>query len=144
MPQTPPPLSITVSVSFQSDSSQVERSDYRFAYRIRITNTATLAVQIVGRHWLIHNAHGEQQEVHGLGVVGQQPLLAVGETFEYTSGCHLSTATGTMQGSYLCVTETAEAFECPIPLFELNAQGHATPTPVWPDEPADPAQRVLH
>lgn len=94
---------------------------YSFAYTITITNTGEVPAQLISRHWIIANALGQTEEVKGLGVVGNQPLLKPGESFQYTSGCRLRTASGTMHGSYFCVAEDGERFECEVPLFVLDA-----------------------
>jgi ApaG protein len=93
---------------------------WTFAYTITIRNAGDVPAQLISRHWIITNELGEIEEVKGLGVVGQQPLLKPGESFEYTSGCRLRTASGTMQGSYFCVAEDGERFEVDIPLFVLD------------------------
>lgn len=98
---------------------------YSFAYTITITNTGEVPAQLISRHWIIANAMGQTEEVKGLGVVGNQPLLKPGESFQYTSGCRLRTASGTMHGSYFCVAEDGERFECEVPLFVLDAGGAA-------------------
>ncbi len=105
-----------------------EQGFWSFAYTITISNTGEVPAQLIARHWFITNELGEVEEVKGLGVVGQQPLLRPGESFEYTSGCRLRTASGTMRGSYFCVAEDGERFEVEIPPFMLD----------------DGAQRVLH
>jgi ApaG protein len=94
---------------------------YVFAYHIRITNTGSMAAQVVSRTWNINDANGHTDKVRGLGVVGHQPLLQPGETFQYTSGTRLRTATGTMHGSYFCVAEDGEKFDVDIPMFVLDA-----------------------
>jgi ApaG protein len=101
---------------------------YCFAYTITITNTGQVPAQLISRHWRITDAAGQTEEVKGLGVVGHQPLLKPGESFQYTSGCRLRTPSGTMQGRYFCVAEDGEHFETEIPTFFLD----------------DGAQRVLH
>jgi ApaG protein len=88
---------------------------YSFAYTITIRNTGDVPAQLISRHWIITNELGEIEEVKGLGVIGQQPLLKPGESFEYTSGCRLRTPSGTMQGSYFCVAEDGERFDVEIP-----------------------------
>ncbi len=115
---------------FLPEHSSPERGIYGFAYTITITNVGEVAGQLIARHWIICDAHGGVQEVKGLGVVGQQPLLQPGESFEYTSGCRLATASGSMHGSYFCVAEDGERFECPVPLFSLEATavGGAAPS----------------
>ena len=84
-----------------------------------ITNAGSVPTQLISRHWLITDGNGKIVEVKGLGVVGHQPLLAPGQSFEYTSGSQLATPAGTMQGSYFCVAEDGERFEAPIPAFSL-------------------------
>lgn len=119
---------IQVQPQFLPDQSSPEQRLYSFAYTITISNTGDVPAQLISRHWVITNELGETEEVKGLGVVGQQPLLKPGESFEYTSGCRLRTSTGTMQGSYFCVAEDGERFDVEIPAFVL----------------ADGSQRVLH
>jgi ApaG protein len=111
------------------EQSAPEQKVWTFAYTITITNTGEVPAQLISRHWIITNELGETEEVKGLGVVGQQPLLKPGESFEYTSGCRLRTASGSMQGSFFCVAEDGERFEVEIPPFLLDDGG---------------SQRVLH
>jgi ApaG protein len=94
---------------------------YAFAYTITITNTGTVAAQLISRTWHINDARGVHERVRGLGVVGHQPLLQPGESFQYSSGTHLRTSTGTMHGSYFCVAEDGEKFDVDIPMFVLDA-----------------------
>ncbi|MBI2308740.1 MAG: Co2+/Mg2+ efflux protein ApaG [Rhodocyclales bacterium] len=112
---------ITVSASprFLADQSNPEDSHFVFAYTITIRNAGNIAAQLVSRHWIITDADEEVQEVRGLGVVGQQPLLQPGERFEYTSGCALPTPVGTMRGSYQMVAEDGTHFDAMIPEFTL-------------------------
>lgn len=111
---------VRAQAQFEPDQSLPQQGLFRFSYTITITNTGQVTAQLIARHWLIQDALGEQQEVHGLGVVGRQPLLQPGESFTYDSACELRTASGTMQGRYLCVTEDGETFDCDIPLFVLD------------------------
>ena len=111
---------IQAQAHYDAEQSMPHQGLYRFAYTITLTHSGRMAAQIIARHWLITDGNQTQQEVHGLGVVGRQPLLQPGESFEYSSGCQLRTPTGTMQGSYLCVTHEGETFECEIPLFVLQ------------------------
>jgi ApaG protein len=111
---------VDVQPRFLPDQSAPEQHVWTFAYTITITNTGEVPAQLISRHWIITNELGEREEVKGLGVVGQQPLLKPGESFEYTSGCRLRTATGSMQGSYFCVAEDGERFEVEIPMFLLE------------------------
>ncbi|RZL89982.1 MAG: Co2+/Mg2+ efflux protein ApaG, partial [Variovorax sp.] len=100
-----------------------------------VTHVGKVPAQLIARHWIIHDASGHRQEVKGLGVVGQQPLMSPGESFRYTSGCRLRAASGTMHGSFLVIDELGERFEVPVPLFVLEAQDEAGEPPV---------PRVLH
>ena len=112
-----------VSVTSQYVADQSDPSDdvYAFAYTITVSNTGTTPAQLISRHWVIVDAHGHTEEVKGLGVVGHQPLLKPGESFQYSSGCRLRTPTGTMHGSYFCVAEDGARFDTPIDLFVLEA-----------------------
>lgn len=112
-----------VSVTSQYIAEQSDPKDevYAFAYTITVSNTGTVPAQLISRHWIIVDAKGHTEEVKGLGVVGHQPLLKPGESFQYSSGCRLRTATGTMHGSYFCVAEDGERFDVPIDLFVLEA-----------------------
>lgn len=122
-------FSIDVEPRYLPEESDPKRGVFSFAYTITIHNTGQVPAQLIARHWLIHDAQGHAEEVKGLGVVGKQPLLRPGESFQYTSGCRLRTTSGTMHGRYFCITEDAEHFEVPIPLFVLDAQtdSHASP-----------------
>lgn len=110
---------VSVTPQYLPDQSSPDDQRYVFAYTVRITNRGRQAVQVVSRHWVITDGRQNTQEVRGLGVVGQQPLLAPGESFEYTSGCPLPTPVGTMRGSYHCVGEDGIPFDAPIPEFML-------------------------
>ena len=101
----------------ESDPSQ---NRYTFAYTIRVTNTGTVPAQLVSRHWIITDGNNDVQEVRGMGVVGQQPRLEPGQSFEYTSGASLTTPVGTMRGSYQMMADDGHAFEAPIPAFTLS------------------------
>lgn len=104
---------------FIPDQSDPDDNRYLFAYTITITNTGEVAAQLVSRHWIITDAHEEIQEVRGLGVVGKQPLLKPGESFQYTSGSSLTTPVGTMKGTYQMVAEDGTHFDAEIPEFTL-------------------------
>ena len=112
-------LSVAVEPRYLADQSSPAKQQYVFAYTVRITNTGERPAQVISRHWVITDGDQGEQNVRGLGVVGQQPLLAPGETFEYTSGCPLTTAVGTMRGSYHCVGENGVPFDVEIPEFVL-------------------------
>lgn len=112
-------LTVTVVSRYVPEQSDPAQQRYVFAYTVRITNTGTQPAQVISRHWVIADGMQRTEEVRGLGVVGQQPLLPPGETFEYTSGCPLSTPVGTMRGAYHCVGENGVPFEVEIPEFML-------------------------
>lgn len=112
-------ISVTPVTQYVPDQSDPVAGRYVFAYTITIRNVGNIPAQLVSRHWIITDAEGQVQEVRGLGVVGHQPLLKPGESFEYTSGCALATPVGTMQGSYQMVAEDGTQFEAPIAEFTL-------------------------
>jgi ApaG protein len=112
-------FSVSVETAYVPDQSDEAQNRYVFSYTITISNVGSVAAQLISRHWLITDASSEVQEVRGLGVVGAQPLLQPGESFQYTSGCVLTTPVGTMQGSYQIVAEDGTQFETPIPVFTL-------------------------
>jgi ApaG protein len=111
---------IHVKSMYDADRSRPSQSQWFFLYTIRISNEGTDTVQLLTRHWIITDATGHVEEVRGPGVVGEQPILAAGEAFEYTSGCPLSTPFGTMKGTYQMVTPEGEAFDAHIAEFELS------------------------
>ena len=104
---------------FIPEQSDPDDNRYLFAYTITIRNVGEVPAQLVSRHWIITDAHDTVQEVRGLGVVGKQPLLKPGESFQYTSGSALSTPVGTMKGSYQMVAEDGTHFDAEIPEFTL-------------------------
>lgn len=112
-------MSVTVVPRYLPEQSDPERRQFVFAYTIRITNTGAHPAQLISRHWIITDSEERTEEVRGLGVVGQQPLLPPGDSFEYTSGCPLATPVGTMRGTYHCVGENGVPFEVDIPEFVL-------------------------
>ncbi|MCL4182820.1 MAG: Co2+/Mg2+ efflux protein ApaG [Burkholderiaceae bacterium] len=111
---------VDVQSVFLPEQSRPDDGQYAFAYTVRITNTGNVPAQLISRHWIISDESGRVMEVKGLGVVGQQPLLAPGERFEYTSGSQIATPTGTMRGSYFFVAEDGHRFEVPIEAFSLS------------------------
>ena len=124
-------FSCEVTPQYLPDQSVPEDAIYGFSYTVTVTNTGDVASQLISRHWLINDANGHTEEVKGLGVVGHQPLLKPGESFQYTSGSRLRTASGTMHGSFFCVAEDGERFEVAIPMFVLEAsQGNSPPSRV--------------
>lgn len=112
-------IAVVAVPQFLPDQSEPENSRYVFAYTITIRNTGNIASQLISRHWIITDAEELVQEVRGLGVVGHQPLLQPGESFEYTSGCSLATPVGTMRGTFQMVAEDGTSFEAVIPEFAL-------------------------
>ena len=112
---------VEVTPAYQADQSAPEQGIYVFSYTIKITNTGQVPAQLISRTWNVNDANGHTERVRGLGVVGQQPLLKPGQTFEYTSGTHLRTPTGTMHGSFFCVAEDGEKFDTDVPMFVLDA-----------------------
>lgn len=104
---------------FIPDQSDPENARYVFSYTITIRNIGSVPAQLISRHWIITDANSSVQEVRGLGVVGHQPLLKPGESFEYTSGCALNTPVGTMKGTYQMTAEDGTQFEAEIPEFTL-------------------------
>jgi len=113
-------VSVAAKASYVADQSDPSRNQYMFAYTITVTNTGTVAAQLVSRHWIITDGEHHVQEVKGQGVVGQQPLLRPGESFEYTSGASLPTPVGTMRGTYQMVAEDGQSFDAAIPSFTLS------------------------
>jgi ApaG protein len=113
-------FTVAAKSTFLPDESDQESERYFFAYTITIINSVTVAAQLISRHWVITDADNNVQEVRGLGVVGQQPTLKPGESFEYSSGSAISTPVGTMRGSYQVVAEDGTRFDAPIPEFTLS------------------------
>jgi ApaG protein len=117
-------IRVQVESFYDEDRSSPQESYYFFAYQVRISNEGAEKAQLISREWIITDANGEAQRVQGPGVVGEQPVLAPGEAFEYTSFCPLSTAVGTMHGSYHMVRPDGSSFEAEIAPFSL-AMPHA-------------------
>ena len=113
-------ISVVPKAAYVADQSDPDKDKYVFSYTITITNTGDVAAQLVSRHWIITDGEHRIQEVKGLGVVGQQPLLKPGESFEYTSGASIPTAVGTMRGTYQMRAEDGQTFDAPIPPFTLS------------------------
>jgi ApaG protein len=114
-------ISVTVYPTYLDDESVPEQNRFFWAYHVVIENRGTETVQLRSRHWRITNARGELQEVRGPGVVGEQPRLEPGDSFEYTSGAPLTTPSGIMSGSYQMENEHGESFDVEIPAFSLDS-----------------------
>jgi len=112
-------IRVSVESAYVADRSSPEEGQWFFAYTVRIANDSQATVQLLSRHWIITDANGRVGEVNGAGVVGEQPTLAPGDEFEYTSACPLETPFGTMQGTYQMVTDTGEHFDADIAPFTL-------------------------
>lgn len=112
-------IGISVNSEFIEEQSAPEEGRFAFAYTIAITNNSEETVRLLSRYWLITDGNDEQQEVHGEGVVGEQPYILAGQTFEYTSGTLLGTSVGTMQGSYQLINSSGEFFDAEVPAFSL-------------------------
>jgi ApaG protein len=113
-------IRVRVESEFAPERSNPHQNQWFFLYTIRITNEGRETVQLLSRHWIITNAMGEVKEVHGPGVIGKKPKLEPGESFEYTSGCPLTTPFGSMRGTYEMVTPDREHFDIEIPPFTLT------------------------
>ena len=113
-------ITVTARAAYLPAQSDPDLGQYAFAYTITLRNTGNVPAQLISRHWIITDADGRVQEVRGLGVVGEQPLLKPDESFEYTSGTSLATPVGTMRGSYQMLAEDGLQFDAPIPEFMLS------------------------
>jgi ApaG protein len=113
-------VAVSAATQYIAEQSDESAGRYVFAYTITIRNGGNVAAQLISRHWVITDAQGLVQEVRGMGVVGAQPLLQPGETFEYTSGTSIATPVGTMSGSYQMIAADGTRFEAPIPEFTLS------------------------
>ena len=111
---------IRIKVTSQFSHAETGRQRWHFTYTVHITNEGTETVQLVSRHWIIMNGSNEVEEVKGPGVVGHQPTLVPGQTYEYTSGCRLPTPFGSMRGSYRMVTRNGAEFDAEIAEFALT------------------------
>lgn len=114
-------ISVSVRSFYLEEQSSPEEDHFVWAYRVNIENRGKNTVQLLNRHWRITDKLGRLQEVRGSGVVGEQPVLKPGESFEYTSGCPLGTPSGIMAGSYQMATPEGERFDIEIPAFSLDS-----------------------
>ena len=115
-----PQFTISVAVRHLPEETDREAGQFAFAYTVTIRNSGDVTGQLIGRHWIVSDGNGHVEEVRGLAVVGHQPVLKPGETFEYTSCTRLATPNGTMRGTFFCMTEDAEPFDAPIGEFGLT------------------------
>lgn len=113
-------IQVNVATTYIASSSEPEAARYVFAYTITIENKGGIEAQLLSRHWIINDANGKTQEVHGEGVIGEQPHIQPGESFEYTSGAVIETSVGAMQGSYDMLDANGEKFTAVIPSFSLS------------------------
>ena len=113
-------IAVAVATHYIAEQSDPAINRHVFGYTVTLSNTGTVPAQLISRHWIITDAEGHVQEVRGLGVVGHQPLLAPGQSFEYSSGCQLATPVGTMKGSYQMLADDGITFDAAIPAFVLS------------------------
>jgi ApaG protein len=113
-------VEVAATTRYLAEQSDEAAGRFVFAYTITLRNTGSVAAQLISRHWIITDAQGLVQEVRGLGVVGAQPLLKPGQSYEYTSGTAIATAVGTMKGAYQMLAADGTRFEAPIPEFTLS------------------------
>jgi ApaG protein len=113
-------IAVSAVTQYLAQQSDEAAGRYVFAYTITLRNTGSIAAQLISRHWIISDAKGLVQEVRGLGVVGEQPLLQPGQSYEYTSGTSIATSVGTMKGAYQMVAADGTRFDAPIPEFTLS------------------------
>jgi ApaG protein len=113
-------INVVARSAYVADQSDPDKNQYVFSYTITITNAGAIPAQLVNRHWVITDGDHKVQEVRGVGVVGQQPILKPGESFEYTSGASIPTSVGTMRGIFQMRAEDGHTFDAQIPLFTLS------------------------
>jgi ApaG protein len=116
-------IKIDVATRYLADQSAPAEQRFVFAYTITIANQGVEPVRLLSRHWRITDANNRVQEVRGEGVVGEQPLIAAGDNYRYTSGAMLETAVGTMEGSYAMMSASGQGFNAPIAVFSLAQPG---------------------
>jgi ApaG protein len=114
-------IHVAVKPAYLDDQSDPDDDRYVWSYTVTIENQSDAPVQLMSRYWNIIDGDGRVQEVRGAGVVGAQPVIAPGESFQYTSGCPLETASGSMSGHYQMLSASGESFEAEIPAFLLES-----------------------
>lgn len=112
-------IDVQVNSTYLAGQSDALTNRYVFSYTVRLRNTGTVPAKLLTRHWIITDANGEVEEVHGPGVIGEHPHLAPGEEYQYSSGVILKTPLGSMQGSYQMLADDGHAFDAPIAIFTL-------------------------
>lgn len=117
------PIDINVDTQYLEEHSRPDKKQFTFGYTITITNTGKQPVKLLNRHWIITDANNDVQEVHGEGVVGEQPLIAAGKSYRYSSGAVLKTEIGSMQGSYQMQNIDGSVFDADIAVFSLHKPG---------------------
>ncbi|WGM45184.1 Protein ApaG [Brevundimonas sp. NIBR10] len=115
---------VKVRPSYLAGQSDPQAGRWVWAYQIEIVNLSAAPVQLISRHWIITDAHGRVEEVRGPGVVGDQPVIAPGDSYSYASGCPLPTPSGSMVGTYAMTDSAGRVFEAAIPAFSLDVPGH--------------------
>ncbi len=120
-------IRVTVEPRYLEERSDPKERRFFWAYTVEIANRGPAPVQILARHWIITDQNGRREDVRGIGVVGEQPVITPGSSFSYTSGCPLPTPSGVMVGSYEAVADGGEVFNVAIPAFSLDLPG-AKPT----------------
>ena len=113
-------IDVTAQAFYLPEQSDEDNDQYVFAYSIRIFNTGQVSAKVVSRHWIITDSDNQVQEVRGMGVVGEQPTIKPGASYEYTSGSSLSTMVGTMRGTYQMIADDGTKFDATIPEFTLS------------------------
>jgi ApaG protein len=113
-------VAVSVQPEYQADRSEPAKRQFFWAYTVEIENRGTRTVQLKRRHWIITDGRGVKHEVNGEGVVGEEPIIAPGESFRYTSGCPLDTPDGFMVGHYTMIGENGDRFQVEIPAFSLD------------------------
>lgn len=116
-------IRVTVEPQYMAERSDPVESRFFWAYTVEIANDGPAPVQILARHWIITDQLGRREDVRGIGVVGEQPVIAPGASFSYTSGCPLTTPSGTMVGTYQAIGDDGEVFTVAIPAFSLDIPG---------------------
>jgi ApaG protein len=116
-----PAFTCTVQVQPLPEQTDEQQGRWAYAYTVKIRNSGDVAAQLVARHWIITDARGHVEEVRGLAVVGHQPLLQPGQSFEYTSWAAIATPQGSMRGSFFCFTKDARPFDAAVPEFLLGS-----------------------